>query len=811
METPQALPVTALIDDVVVLLADAPVVLEAPPGAGKSTALPLALLQQQVAGDKRILLLQPRRLATISIAHYLAGQLSEPVGQSVGYHIRGEAQFTANTRLLILTEGMFTQYIQRDPELSDVGLVIFDEFHERNLASDLGLAMALETANLRDDLKLLIMSATLPAQAIADWLGKAHVLRSEGRQFPVSISYHSPTSGQTWLQAMPAVIRQAMQRAKHGVLVFVPGQREMNWLLPQFEGMSDWQVAALHRQVPIAQQKSIFAPSSTKRLIIATNIAETSVTIPDIDVVVDSGRERQALFYPQHGVTRLVTRRISKASATQRAGRSGRLGPGSCMRLWAQNDEHSQREYQVPELESADLSGFLIECKKWGAEPHQLSFFSPPAAANLAAAETLLQRLDICQPSGSLTPQGQALSRYATEPRLARMLAIAAAESDEAKVTAAWLAAQIEQAEPAASFPQALERLNSATKQRFHFWCKQLTVRPAQPNLARVHELLLWAFPDRVAQRRGTSDRYLLSYGGGASFHHQDERRRDQYVLVIEMSFSENQADAIIGAAIPLTEAQLSHPAVTMQERIEVRWQGPQQRLQAMRVTALGAIILREETMVGGISATERLHALSQYVATQLQQVGINWFDLQPDAAQWLARARLFEQQMAPEQWPSLATDVLIKELSQWAQPYWIEIDNLRDLQQWNPLPALQARLTYAQVQALEQACPRAISIPSGRTVPIDYCAQQPTIAVKLQEMFGEPVSPTICNGRVTITIDLLSPAQRLLQRTGDLASFWDNAYEQVKKEMKGRYPKHPWPDDPRRAQATHKTKRHLT
>lgn len=815
MTTEQVLPVTALIDDVIAWLPQAPVVLEAPPGAGKSTALPLALLKAPQFSQQRIVLLQPRRLAAISIAHYLSEQLGQNVGETVGYHIRGAAKYSAKTRLLILTEGMFTQYIQRDPELADVGVVIFDEFHERNLASDLGLAMALEARSLRDNLALLIMSATLPAQQIADWLGHAHVLSSHGRQFPVDVSYHPPSAGEAWLQAMPSVIRQAMQQAQQGVLVFVPGQREIEWLVTQFAATPDWQVSPLHRQVPPAQQRELFTPTTSanapKRLVIATNIAETSVTIPNIDVVVDSGRERQAQFYPQHGITRLVTRRITKASAAQRAGRAGRLGPGRCLRVWSQNDQHGLRDYQVPELETADLTGFLLECRKWGAEPSQLQFLTPPQQAHLSAAHALLERLDICQPSGMLTVLGRELSQYPTEPRLARMLAAVAEQSEQHKATAAWLVAQLEQPPPVEQFPQPVARLSAVAKQRWQFWCKQLHTSTTAVKPELVAELLLWAFPDRIAQRRADTDRYLLSYGGGATFHREDTRPRTHWLLAVDMRLSEHQADAIIGMAIPLSDADLDHPAVTVEQRTEVRWHGPQQRLQAVNVTALGAIQLRQTPVTKGVSTEQRLQALSQYVAEQLRGNGLSWFELSAANKQWLSRYQLYAQHEADADWPAIDVKTLIESLDQWAAPYWQTIDSLNALRQWDVVAALQARLSYAQQQALAHACPTQLTVPSGRQVAIDYCAAQPTIAVKLQEMFGEPVSPSICHNRVILTIDLLSPAGRLLQRTGDLASFWNNAYEHVKKEMKGRYPKHPWPDDPRQAQATHKTKRHLT
>ncbi len=811
MTEPQVLPVTALIDDVIALLPGARVVLEAPPGAGKSTVLPLALLDAEALANQRILLLQPRRLAAISIANFLANQRGEAVGQSIGYHIRGEAKFTNNTRLLIVTEGMFTQYIQNDPELTGVGLVIFDEFHERNLTSDLGLAMALESANLREDLSLLIMSATLPAQAIADWLGDAHVLTSEGRQYPVDVSNHPVTAGQHWLQQLPSVIEKAMHMAQLGVLVFVPGQREIKQLCAQFEHAPNWDVLPLHRQIPLAEQKRIFSPNpSRRRLVIATNIAETSLTIPNIDVVVDSGRARQAQFYPQHGITRLLTRRISKASAMQRAGRAGRLGPGFCMRLWAKNDEHGMRAFQAPDLETADLTSLLLECRRWGAWPAQLKFFSQPNNANLAAADKLLNQLGISHDHGGLTAMGAKIAEFGAEPRVARILAYASEQSSGVRVTAAWLVAQIEQPGPAEAFPADVSRLVPAARQRFQYWCRRLQVEPAQPDATWVAELLLWGYSDRIAQQRRSGDGYLLSYGGGAVFHREDTSPRSAWLLVIDMMLSEQQTDAIIGAAITLNESDLNHPAVQKERRTEVRWQGPQQRLQAVQVEAIGAIVLSEKLAPTAISSADRLAALTRFVSNQVAGQGLDYFTLNDEAKQWLARARLYQSKLKPEHWPSFASAVLVDELETWAAPYWQDIDSLQKIKAWNPCAALQARLTYAQHSELNQACPEKLEVPSGRQVKIDYCAEQPLVAVKLQEMFGEPISPTVCHGKTTITIDLLSPAGRLLQRTGDLASFWSNAYQHVKKEMKGRYPKHPWPDDPRQAQATHKTKRQL-
>ncbi len=805
----EQLPIIALIPAVLEQLPESRLVLEAPPGAGKSTALPLALLQAQAWQGQRILLLQPRRIAALSIARYLAAQLGETVGQQVGYHVRGDQQVSPSTRLLVLTEGMFTQYLQRDPELSGVGLVIFDEFHERNLASDLGLAMVLESIQLRPDLALLVMSATLPASAIAEWLGEAKVLSTAGRSFPVNIDYRPPSLQSPWLQQVPSAIHEGLRLAKLGVLVFLPGQAEIEQVATLLGELPGVTVLQLYSQLPLAQQQLVLQPprADDKRVILATNIAETSLTIPAIDVVVDCGRERLAQFYPQHGITRLLTRRISKASATQRAGRAGRLQAGHCLRLWASAEQASLRDYQPAELDTADLSNFLLECRRWGSEPQALRFYSLPNQAHLAAAHDLLQVLEICHAHGSLTSIGQQLAEFAGDVRLARIALWAKQQSADVRAGMALLLAQLEQANiDASSFPLPPQRLSKMVKQRWQYWLRLLQ---AQPSDLDLHQLplvdLLWGFADRIAQRRGSSNRYLLSYGGGARFHDLDTQARSEWLLVLSLSLQEHQADALIRLAIPLNEGDLNHPAIARIEDQQVELVGPQQRLQVVERERIGAIVLRQQPSQQPLSTELRVQAWLNLS----RQHGVQLWQWSAAAQQWLARVRLMNT-LQPAQWPDFSETLLLQQLEQWAAPYWQAITSAQQLRQWSPLAALQARLSYTQQQQLDRRCPSHWQTPSGRTHSIDYSLAQPLVAVKLQEVFGEPVSPTIAQGQVTLTIDLLSPAGRLLQRTSDLASFWRNAYQHVKKEMRGRYPKHPWPDDPLLARASHLTKRHL-
>lgn len=821
MSTPAALPIAALLPSIIEKLAApaARLVIEAPPGAGKSTALPLALLQH-LQRPGRIVLLQPRRLAVLSIAHYLSEQLGESVGQQVGYQIRGDSAFSDSTRLLIMTEGLFVQQLQNDPELANVSLVLFDEFHERNAAGDLALAMLQETLSLRTDLSVVVMSATIPATAIAAWLETDSIVRSEGRQYPISIEYRPVRSDQPYLKALIPVVSEAIQRAEQGVLVFVPGIAEIERVMESFAHRDDIECLPLHSQLQRADQQRVLKPTTKKRVIVATNIAETSVTLPGIDVVVDSGRERVAHFYPQHGISRLLTKRISQASATQRAGRAGRLGPGVCFRLWAAQDEHGMRDYNPAEIEIADLTQFVLECKRWGSEPAQMRFLTPPNQTHVEVCESLLTDWGALAHNGTsttVTATGQALAQLGTDIRYGFIIRAAEADTRATKSLAALVVAQLEQPPRGTEleFPLPPEQLQGLTQQRWRYWLQYFKLDEQEGKeswrSADAAQLLLHGFADRIAQRRGSSDRYILVYGGGARLHETASVARSDYLLAINLSFNEQSPDALLRQVIPLSQADLEHPAVHIQEQTIAGFFGPQQRLQRRRQWRLGAIVLKEEELTGSIPAEERIEALLSacqlHPARTLEDLPMCW---SPACRQWLARVAMLRHHAPELDLPDLSLVWLQQELALWAAPYWQSIQTLNELQKWDPLSALKQQFTYAQQQQLEQECPATWQAPSGRTHAIDYTAEQPTVAVKLQEVFGEPVSPRLARQQVTLTLDLLSPAGRLLQRTRDLASFWQNAYQDVKKEMKGRYPKHPWPDDPVQAIATHKTKRQL-
>lgn len=831
----EALPVAAILPALTKAFQDTrKVVLQAPPGAGKSTQLPLYLLTDPQFAGQRILLLQPRRVAAVNIAHFLAEHLQSPLGEQVGYHIRGEQKFNAKTRLLILTEGMFTRYLQADPELAGVGLVIFDEFHERNLQSDLGLAMLLDTLQLRSDLKVLVMSATLPAAALAQWLTASSttaetptaVLRSEGRQYEVELEYRPIELSAPWserVQAWARATEAAVARATRGVLVFLPGQAEIRAVAERLNLPNNVPVLPLHGQLPLAAQRLAVAPASDDmRVVLATNVAETSLTLANIDVVVDSGEVRRAEFLPQHGLSQLTSQRVSRAEATQRAGRAGRLGPGLCIRVWPASSWQSRAEYAPADIEVQDLTSLLLEAKLWGSEPTAMAFFSAPNRAHLSQAEVQLQALGALADTGSLTATGKAMAQYGVEPRLARIALQAAEQSLPTRALAAYLLAWLEQ--PPQQNEQdlllGLSRYPPAAL-RWRYWQRRLQVAATQqaPNWAQIDAeqvaaLLLWGYPDRLGVKRGDDGNagvlplYKMAYGGGAKAggHQRAPRTWPRLVLAPVLSAREEQVDAIWRWWLPLTEQALAHPAVAITTQTSAIWQGPQQRLVKVKQQWLGKALWDEQPLAGEVTALELGEALLAVAPTQALPA---WLQ-QPEVAAWLARVRWYQQVLQPADWPNFSAAELAAELREWALPYWQDLRSIKQLQQWSALAALQARLGFNRNQQLQQACPTHWLAPSGRSVSIEYRADAVVAAIKLQEVFGTPVSPRVLAQQVPLTLELLSPAGRLLQRTQDLASFWQNGYAAVKKEMRGRYPKHPWPDDPLRAVATHKTKRHL-
>lgn len=820
------LPIAQVIDEILEQFPAARVVIQAPPGAGKSTWLPLQLLHSEHTGT--MVMLQPRRLAAVNVANYLAEQLGESVGDTVGYSIRGEQKRSASTRLMVITEGVLVRWLQNDPELNGIDTVLFDEFHERNLASDLSLALLLDSLTLRPELSLMIMSATLPAEPIQAWLQQAlaepvKVVKSEGRQYPLTIHYRPP-GRDDWLERLVAVTLEALAHAEKGVLVFVPGVREIQRIIQELSARTQVPCLPLHGQLSLAEQRRALCADPVQRIIVATNVAETSLTIDGIDTVIDSGRERVSRYRPHYATAQLLTRYLSKASATQRAGRAGRQNPGSVYRLWSQSDEHGFSDYAEPDVATQDLTPLVAEVSLWGSSVDELCWLSEPSQAHAGHAIEVLEQLGLCTQQGGLTEVGRQAVTMGADIRLARVaLAAVAAPSATRFALACTLATLEEPAKPylAEALIETVERHLAQAKQlkrwrqRQQFWCKQLAVEvTSMADWGAITEYLLYGFPERVAKRVTPDSVQLVS---GVRLQVVDEKPVSEWSLVLTIRLAEDVRFHKAALLAPLQKAELiQHPAVAITEHafVDVAAGRHAALIQEQR---LGQLLL-ERQRLDRAPAQQDIHmGLIQWLRREGIEA-LNW----TDAATRLWHRSFYLYQHVEEARSAFQVTLptpesLLDNLEDWALPFWSALRSLNDLQRWDPHDAVRHWLDYSQQQLLERLCPSTWRAPSGRQVLIQYPnlteARQgikPRAEVKLQEAFGEPVSPTLLDGRQPLTLDLLSPAGRLLQRTENLASFWQNGYPEVKKEMRGRYPKHPWPDDPLSAEATLKTKRQL-
>ncbi|WP_245534958.1 ATP-dependent helicase HrpB [Thiomicrospira cyclica] len=804
--------------------------LQAEPGAGKSTAVPLALLKADWLAGKKIIMLEPRRLAVRSIAQYLARQLGEQVGQTIGYQIRHERKVSASTRLEIVTEGIVTRRLQADPSLSDVALVIFDEFHERSIHADLALTLCLEVqSSLREDLKLLVMSATMDTQAVSGFLHHAPVIRSEGRCFPVDTHYLpqplTSTHPNDWLPLLKQSISQALKTAKQDVLVFLPGQAEIKRAqnLLQETLAPGLVVCPLYGQLSPEQQDIALLPDSQgrRKIILATNIAETSVTIEGVDAVVDSGWARKAVYDVSSGMTRLVTQRISQAAAEQRKGRSGRLMAGVCYRLWSQCQHQQMAAFDAEEITQTDLTDLCLELAQWGVSSlDELSWLTAPPLAHYQAAKSLLQQLGLLSANGGLTETGKAAQGLGLNARLARMLLSVQHQSAVQQTLALDLAALLAEGdilpnEPSADLVKRLIALQAyrnnpqQAKQDFDIqrqaieqalknadnWRRQLGFsQPIAFSLAQMQTesgvLVALAFPDRIAQRRkGDEPRYLLSNGKGALLKNDDSLRNQAWLAIANLDGQRQEGRIYLAA--PVDVASLEQ---TFSEQIETRigldFDTKKRELVASERRRLGKLVLGEKS-TDAISPAQFQAALLEVLANNLDLLPWN------DAAEaYLQRLRWLAEFNAD--WPSYNQAWLSDNIETWLAPYLSGITRIKDLQKLDMLAMLQSLLDYDQQQILNREAPAYYHAPSDRRVKIDY--SQPGVAkvsLPLQEVFGELHSPQLAWGQVSLTFELLSPARRPIQTTADLAHFWRSSYFEVIKEMKGRYPKHRWPDKP--------------
>lgn len=806
-----SLPVAAVVPELLTALdASSQVLLTAPTGAGKSTWLPLRLLEHR--GIKgRIILLEPRRLAARNVAQRLAELLNEKPGETVGYRMRAQSCVGPQTRLEVVTEGVLTRMIQRDPELTGVGLIILDEFHERSLQADLALALLLDVQQgLRDDLKLLIMSATLDNGRLQQMLPDAPTIVSEGRAFPVDRRYQPLAAHLRFAEAVAIATAELLRHESGSLLLFLPGVGEIQRVQEQLATRvgSDVLLCPLYGALMLAEQRQAIlpAPQGKRKVVLATNIAETSLTIEGIRLVVDCAQERVARYDARTGLTRLITQRISQASMTQRAGRAGRLEPGICLHLLAKEQAERAAAQGEPEILQSDLSGLLMELLQWGCtDPEQLNWLDTPPAINLQAAKRLLQMLGALE-GDRLSARGQKMATLGNDPRLAAMLV--SANNDNEAATAAKLAAILEEPPRGGStdLAVAFSRNQPAWQQRSQQLLKRLNVRSGQPDSALLPSLLAQAFADRIARRRGQEGRYQLANGMGAMLDADDASGRHEWLIAPLLLQGSASPDARILLALPLDiEVLIQACPELLQQSDTIEWDETQGTLKALRRSRIGQLTVKVQALAK--PSEEELHLA---MLNGIRDKGLSVLNWTPEAEQFRLRLQCAANWLPEYNWPAVDEDSLLATLESWLLPHMSGVHSLRALKALNVGQALRGLLDWSMLQRLDSELPAHYTVPTGSRIAIRYHEDNPPVlAVRMQEMFGEAKTPTIAEGRVPLVLELLSPAQRPLQVTSDLSAFWQGSYREVQKEMKGRYPKHVWPDDPANTAPTRRTKKY--
>ena len=817
-------------------------VLEAQPGAGKTTRVPLALLNEPWLAGQTILMLEPRRLAARAAAERLASELGEKVGETVGYRIRLDSKVGPNTRIEVVTEGILTRRLQEDPALEGVGLLIFDEYHERSLDADLALALSLNGRELfRDEqpLKILLMSATLEGERLASLLNDAPILRSEGRMYPVAMRWGRPFQPGEFIEPrLVQTVLEALNDETGSLLVFLPGQAEIRRVHQQLADAlgerSTVLLCPLHGELDLAAQRAAIdpAPAGQRKVVLATNIAETSLTIDGVRVVIDAGLARVPRFDPGSGMTRLDTQRISRASATQRAGRAGRLEPGVCYRLWSQDQHEQLAAYASAEILSADLAGLALQLGRWGVTPGQLVWLDVPPAAAYAQAQDLLERLGALQGSSpqdwQLTRHGQAMAELPAHPRIAHLLlrgqalglanmacdvAALLGERDILRGAGADLHSRLvllSGEERAARGAQGgVQRARQLARQYRGY----LRGKPEQPVPDPQHPrwlgaLLALAYPDRVAQqRRAGGAEYRLANGRAALFAEADSLMKQGWLVVADLGSRQGQREERIYLAADFDPA-LFDSVLAEQVRCvdQLDWDEREGVLRAERQRKVGELVLSREPLTGLDEA-----ARSQALVNLVRRKGLELLPWTPELRQWQARVALLRQldldQQGDSSWPDVSDGALLKSLEHWLMPYLGRVSRLSHFANLDLSSIVHNLLPWPLPQRLDELAPHHLSVPSGSSIRLDYSEQPPILAVRLQELFGLAETPRIAGGRQVVKLHLLSPARRPVQVTQDLANFWRSTYAEVKKDLKGRYPKHYWPDDPLVAEATARAK----
>ena len=835
--TQKRLPVESVLGELEKALAEACcAVLQAPPGAGKTTRIPPALLRAPWLSGRRILMLEPRRLAARAAAFHMAAGFGEPVGGTVGYRIRMDTKVGPSTRIEVVTEGILTRMIQADPALSGIGLVIFDEFHERHLSSDLGLALCLELKEaFRPDLRLLVMSATVDAASVSELLGAAPVISCTGRLFPVTTRYRTVGRDGPDDRAVADAVISASRTEEGGILVFLPGVPEIQRVAARLDRAplgAQWDIYPLYGDLGRERQEKAIVPAEPgrRKIVLATNIAETSLTIEGIGVVIDSGWIRAPRFDPRNGMTRLVTLPVSRNSADQRRGRAGRTAAGVCIRLWSEALHASLPAHETPEIREADLAPLALELALWGvSEPGKLSWLDPPPEGKFRQAQGLLKELDAVDQEGRITGEGRTIAGLGIHPRLGRM--VLEGRKEGLGKTACLLAAILEERdflafqvgsresdvrtrlEALAAMKAGIRAIpgtaavNQVRCRRILQWAERLgrrlggkqgRIRPESAG-----RLLAWAYPDRIGMARtGQVGRFLLSGGGGAHLSSIEALSMEPFLVAAELDGS--RTDAKIFKAAAYDRQTLEEQ---FQDRIQseetVHWEPESRSVVGMRKRTYGALVLEAER-IAAPDAGKTLQAMLEGI----RSLGIEALPWNEELRLWCKRVMFLRQVFPDQHWPDLSDPMLLNGLNSWLGPSLQGVSRLSDLHEATLRNALFGFLTWNQHRELEQLAPTHLKVPSGNRKAVDYTGELPVLAVKLQEMFGCKKTPSVAGGEVPVLLHLLSPAGRPVQVTRDLESFWRQGYQSVKKELKGRYPKHPWPEDPLSAAPTAGIKR---
>lgn len=815
MESLPDLPVKATLPDLGSALTASPcVVLSAPPGAGKTTLVPLFLLGQPWRGDGRIILLEPRRLAARAAAGRMASLLGETIGDTVGYRMRLDSRISARTRIEVVTEGVFARMLLDDPELPGVAAVLFDEFHERSLDADFGLALALDVQRaLRDDLKLIVMSATLDVARVAALLGGAPVIASEGRSFPVEVRYQERPPAERIEETVARAIIKAHSEHAGSILAFLPGQAEIIRTAERLEGQFDsgTVVTPLFGSLTQKEQDAAIrpAPEGKRKIVLATSIAETSITIDGVRIVIDSGLQRLPAFEASTGITRLETVRVSRASADQRAGRAGRTQPGVAIRLWHEGQTAALPAFTPPQILSSDLSGLVLDLAHWGvSEPSELAFLDLPPTSTWQEAKALLVQLGALDTHGALTGRGKQLRKLALPPRLATM-AVAAADDGqgyEACLLAVLLTEQglggnsIDLEERLRRFKGERSERADASRGLARRMARGLGGASEADGPAQPGTLLMQAFPDRIALQRGGRGRFVMANGRGAVLPETERLAGAAMLVIADLTGRAGGQRVLAAAEISRADVEAHMPDAIIRDD-QTFFDRPSRQVRARRVTRLGAIVF-EEAPLPRPKGEPAARALAEGVV----QLGLDVLPFSKEARQLRDRVGFLYRTIG-DPWPDMSDDGLLARMDEWFVPFQTQTRGLDDIDPGSLSEGLQSLVPHEIARDLSRLAPTHFEAPTGQRHPIRYDGDEPVLSIRVQELFGLKTHPSIGGGRLPLLLELVSPGHKPMQTTRDLPGFWAGSWKGVRADMRGRYPKHPWPEDPANAMPTTRAK----